>query len=73
MPVASSWGLDDPELAERAVAQEQLDVVMVGRAHLVNPHWPYMAAQKLNLDKAAWLLPPSYAYWVERYAKSSMH
>lgn len=73
IPVASSWGIDDPQMAERAVASEQLDVVMVGRAHLVNPHWPYMAAQALKVDKAAWVLPPPYAYWVERYSKSSMH
>ena len=40
---------------------------MIGRAHLENPNWPYYAAQKLKKENPAWVLPPSYAYWLERY------
>lgn len=65
--VASSWGIDQPRLAEDAVASGQLDQVLVGRAHLANPHWPYHAARDLNLARAAWTLPPPYAHWLERY------
>jgi 2,4-dienoyl-CoA reductase-like NADH-dependent reductase (Old Yellow Enzyme family) len=32
LPVASSWGIDDPHVAERVVADGQMDLVMVGRA-----------------------------------------
>jgi 2,4-dienoyl-CoA reductase-like NADH-dependent reductase (Old Yellow Enzyme family) len=67
LPVASAWGIDTPALAERSVASEQLDLVMVGRAHLANPHWPYYAARELGVERAAWTLPPSYAHWLERY------
>ena len=68
LPVASSWGMDDPHAAEAVVARGQVDLVMVGRAHLANPHWPYAAAQALGLAKEApWLLPPSYAHWLARY------
>jgi 2,4-dienoyl-CoA reductase-like NADH-dependent reductase (Old Yellow Enzyme family) len=65
--VASSWGIDHPQLAEEAVASGNLDQVLVGRAHLANPHWPYRAALELKVDRAAWTLPAPYAHWLERY------
>ena len=67
LPVASAWGIDTPALAERSVASEQLDLVMVGRAHLANPHWPYYAARELGVERASWVLPAPYAHWLERY------
>ena len=65
--VASSWGIDDPRLANDAVAAGNLDQVLVGRAHLANPHWPYRAAMELKIERAAWTLPAPYAHWLERY------
>lgn len=65
--VASSWGIDDPRLAEETVASGNLDQVLVGRAHLANPNWPYHAALELKTDRAAWVLPAPYAHWLERY------
>jgi 2,4-dienoyl-CoA reductase-like NADH-dependent reductase (Old Yellow Enzyme family) len=70
LPVASAWGIDTPELAERTVSDGQLDLVMVGRAHLANPHWPYHAAKKLGIERPSWVLPAPYAHWLERYAVS---
>jgi 2,4-dienoyl-CoA reductase-like NADH-dependent reductase (Old Yellow Enzyme family) len=67
LPVASTWGIGDPMVAERTVADGQLDLVMVGRAHLANPHWSYQAALQLKIERPAWVLPPSYAHWLERY------
>ncbi|ESJ11907.1 NADH:flavin oxidoreductase [Cupriavidus sp. HPC(L)] len=67
LPVASAWGIDTPQLAERVVAQQQLDLVMVGRAHLADPHWPYHAAKALGVDRPSWTLPALYAHWLERY------
>ncbi|MEZ5455197.1 MAG: NADH:flavin oxidoreductase/NADH oxidase [Lysobacteraceae bacterium] len=67
LPVAASWGIDAPELAERMVAEEMMDLVMVGRAHLANPHWPYATALALGVTDAPWLLPASYAHWLARY------
>lgn len=68
LPVASSWGIDVPATADRVVADGQMDLVMVGRAHLANPHWAYRAALELGEDKAAWVLPAPYAHWLERYS-----
>lgn len=67
LPVASAWGFGTPALAEQAVANKQLDLVMVGRSHLANPHWPYQAARELGVDKPSWVLPAPYAHWLERY------
>ncbi|WP_268800447.1 NADH:flavin oxidoreductase/NADH oxidase [Pseudomonas huanghezhanensis] len=67
LPVASSWGIDAPAEAERVIAEGQMDLVMVGRAHLANPHWPMHAAQQLHIDKPTWVLPAPYAHWLERY------
>lgn len=68
LPVASSWCIDSPKVAEKVIASSQMDLVMVGRAHLANPHWPYHAALELKVDKPSWILPAPYAHWLERYA-----
>lgn len=72
IPVASGWGIDTPELADRAVRDGQMDLVKVGRALLSNPHWPYQAAIALQVDQPSWTLPAPYAYWLERYKPSAV-
>ncbi|QHI99328.1 NADH:flavin oxidoreductase/NADH oxidase [Xylophilus rhododendri] len=67
LPVASSWGFDSPANADEAVAQQQIDLAMIGRAHLSNPHWSYQAALQLKEAKPSWVLPAPYAHWLERY------
>ncbi|MFJ5331515.1 NADH:flavin oxidoreductase/NADH oxidase [Pectobacterium versatile] len=67
LPVSSAWGFGTPELAEQAVGSGQLDLVMVGKAHLANPHWSYQAARELGIERASWTLPAPYAHWLERY------
>ncbi|MBN2069691.1 MAG: NADH:flavin oxidoreductase/NADH oxidase [Opitutales bacterium] len=67
LPVASAWGFGTPALAEGALAKEQMDLVMVGRAHLQNPHWPFYAASELKEENAASVLPHPYSHWLSRY------
>lgn len=67
LPVSSAWGFGTPELAEKAVENRQLDLVMVGKAHLANPHWSYFAARELKIERPSWTLPAPYAHWLERY------
>jgi 2,4-dienoyl-CoA reductase-like NADH-dependent reductase (Old Yellow Enzyme family) len=71
LPVASSWSIDTPALAEHTVAAGLLDVVMVGRVHLANPYWTYEAAHALHIDRPDWVLPAPYAHWLERYKRNS--
>jgi len=68
LPVASAWGIDNPAVADGTVSKGQLDLVMIGRAHLANPHWPMQAARALGVERPTWVLPASYAHWLERYA-----
>lgn len=67
LPVAAAWGIDNPSVANDAVTKGQLDLVMIGRAHLANPHYPYHAALALQIDRPSWVLPAPYAHWLERY------
>lgn len=67
IPVSSAWGFGTPDLAEKAVRDGQLDLVMVGKAHLANPHWSYYAARELKIARPSWTLPAPYAHWLERY------
>jgi hypothetical protein len=64
IPVATAWGYGDPAIAEKALQDDQLDLALVGKAHLANPHWPYFAARELKIDKPAWVLPAPYAHWL---------
>jgi len=67
IPVSSAWGFGAPKLADGAIRNEELDLAMIGRAHLENPNWPYEAAKVLGKDSPAWVLPPPYAHWLSRY------
>jgi len=65
--VSSAWGFGAPRLADQAIRHEELDLAMIGRAHLENPNWSYQAAKELGKESPAWVLPPSYAHWLSRY------
>ncbi len=67
MPVAASWCIDDPHMAEKAVAEGSMDLVLIARAHLANPHYPYQLAIALGEENPAWTLPAPYAHWLSRY------
>ena len=67
LPVATAWGMDGADIAEHAIAANQMDLVMIGRAHLANPHYPYELAQQLGVENPAWVLPAPYAHWLSRY------
>ncbi|AYH41920.1 NADH:flavin oxidoreductase/NADH oxidase [Azoarcus sp. DN11] len=71
LPVAASWGIDAPATANRVVAGQQMDLVMIGRAHLANPHWSYQAALQLKEEKPSWVLPAPYAHWLANYRPSN--
>ncbi len=67
IPVSSAWGFGKPDLANNAILNEELDIVMIGRAYLANPHWTYVAAKELKIEKPDWVLPAPYAHWLEKY------
>lgn len=70
LAVSSAWGFEQAAIAEQAIASAQLDLALVGRAHLADPHWAYHMAQQLQVERASWLLPAPYAHWLEKYRLS---
>jgi 2,4-dienoyl-CoA reductase-like NADH-dependent reductase (Old Yellow Enzyme family) len=72
LPLATAWGMEGPADAERAVASGQMDLVMIARAHLADPHYAYTLARALNADRPEWAtLPAPYAHWLQRYQRPS--
>jgi len=68
LPGSTSWFISDPEQADDLIRTGQLDLVMLGRPLLADPHWPYAAARKLGIENAAWAaLQAPYAHWLARY------
>jgi NADPH2 dehydrogenase len=67
LPASTSWFISEAEQADALIAEGKVDLVMLGRPLLADPHWAYAAALKLGVDNAAWVLPAPYAHWLERY------
>lgn len=57
---AVSWQITEPQQAESIIRDGQTDLVLLARAMLDDPHWPFHAAKVLGrLDFRA-VLPPQY-------------
>lgn len=65
IPTTTSWMITEPQQAEDAVANEQVDMVMLAREMLRDPHWPYHAAKLLGDEVANDILPVQYARAVQ--------
>jgi len=66
LPVATSWNISDPQKADGFIRDEQVDVLMLAKALLDDPHWPYHAAKVLGRATPQTLLPKQYAWWLKR-------
>ena len=67
LPVASSWYLGVPQNADRAVRDGALDVVLLGRPALSNPHWPGWAARELGHAHQFSLVPNDWRHWLNTF------
>lgn len=67
MPVATSWNLGLPAYADRVIREELIDVVMLGRPALSNPHWPVWAARELGHEDPFGLVPEDWAWWLRNF------
>lgn len=70
LPASTSWFISDPEQANSLIRDGVVDLVMLARPLLSDPHWPYHAAVKLGIDRPAWVLPTPYAHWLASYRTS---
>lgn len=62
---ATSWNIREPEHADALIRNGEVDLVMLAKATLANPHWPYEAARKLGRDRPQETLPVQYAVWLK--------
>lgn len=65
--VAASWNLGMPATADSVVRQGKVDVVMLGRAALANPHWPVWAARELGHPDPFSLVPEDWGWWLKNF------
>jgi len=57
LPVAAGWMISEAAQAEAIIAGQQADLVLLARASLADPQWPYHAAVALGLPDAWSVLP----------------
>ena len=67
IPVAASWNLGVPANADRVVREGKVDVVMLGRPALANPHWPVWAARELGQADPFSLVPEDWSWWLNNF------
>lgn len=67
LPVAASWNLGVPQTADRVIREELIDLVMLGRPALSNPHWPIWAARELGHPSPFSLVPDDWRWWLENF------
>ena len=67
IPVATSWNLGVPQNADRVIREELIDLVMLGRPALANPHWPIWAARELGYASPFSLVPKDWRWWLENF------
>ena len=56
--------------AEAILREGKADLIAIAREFLYNPNWAMDAAQKLGADPDFSQVPPAYAYWLGKRAKS---
>jgi len=64
IPCGASWKIRDFKLADELIATGQLDLVVIGKALLDDPHWAFHAARALGHDAPGSLLAQPYGYTV---------
>lgn len=67
IPVTVSWNLGVPANADRAVREEKIDLVMLGRPALANAHWPVWAARELGHTDPFSLVPEDWGWWLSNF------
>ncbi len=64
IPVGVSWNLGIPALADQMIREERIDLVLLGRPALANPHWPVWAARELSHNDPFSLIPEDWSWWL---------
>ncbi len=70
---AANWNLADPLFANRIVEEKRVDLIMLGRPMLANPHWPVYAAMVLGEERPYDMLPVQFRTWLNKYQRSRVN
>lgn len=70
---AANWNLADPVYADAIVREGRVDLVMLGRPMLANPHWPVYAAMVLGEERPYDMLPVQFSTWLNKYQRSRVN
>ena len=68
IPTMAVGLITDPVLAEQILVEGHADAIALAREFIADPAWPYRAARALGVAKPADILPPSYAFYLNRRA-----
>lgn len=66
IPTAVGWQITEPQQADAIIREEHADLVLLARAMLRDPYWPYHAAHALGVASADEILPVQYARAVKK-------
>ena len=66
LKTTTSWLITDAIDADHAIRAHKVDLVMVARRLLDNPHWPRQAARELGVVDQ--VLPTPYAFWLQNWS-----
>jgi len=67
IPVGVSWNLGLPAVADKVIREELIDLVLLGRPALANPHWPVWAARELAHNDPFSLVPEDWGWWLRNF------
>ena len=67
IPTTVSWNLGMPQHADQAIREEKIDLVLLGRPALANPHWPVWAARELGYKDPFELVPEDWGWWLQNF------
>ena len=68
IPTMAVGLITEPLLAEQILVEGRADAVALAREFIANPNWAYRAARELGMERAADILPLSYAFYLNRRA-----
>jgi 2,4-dienoyl-CoA reductase-like NADH-dependent reductase (Old Yellow Enzyme family) len=60
IPVAVSWQITEPQQADAIIRDGRADLLLLARAMLNDPYWPFHVARALGLPDYRNILPPQY-------------
>jgi 2,4-dienoyl-CoA reductase-like NADH-dependent reductase (Old Yellow Enzyme family) len=60
IPAAVSWQITEPAQADTIIHDGRVDLILLARAALSDPNWPFHAAKALGIPDYKSVLPPQY-------------